>query len=77
MRQNITLSLDKELMRKTRVLAAQQGTSISGLLRRYLEQLLNEEETYEAARQHALTLLERGFHLGGKIPCLRERWHER
>lgn len=77
MRQNITLSLDKELIRKAKVLAAQQGTSVSGLLTRYLEQLLNEEEVYETARQQALTLLERGFHLGGEIPCPREQWHDR
>ena len=77
MKQNITLSLDKELIRKAKVLAAQQGTSVSGLLTRYLEQLLNEEEVYETARQHALTMLECGFHLGGAIPCTREQWHDR
>lgn len=77
MRQNITLSLDKDLIQKAKVLAAQQGTSVSGVLTRYLEQLLNEGEAYETARQHALTLLERGFHLGGGTPCAREQWHER
>ncbi|MCZ7625364.1 MAG: DUF6364 family protein [Candidatus Methylomirabilis sp.] len=35
---NITLRLDKELIRKAKVLAAQQGTSVSGLLARRLEQ---------------------------------------
>lgn len=77
MTQNITLRLDKELIRKAKVLAAQQGTSVSGLLKRYLEQLLNEVEAYETTRQHALTLLERGFHFGGEIPCTREQWYER
>lgn len=77
MRQNITLRLDKELIRKAKVLAAQQGTSVSGLLTRYLEQILHEEEVYETARQQALTWLERGFHLGGEIPCPREQWHDR
>ncbi|NJD67581.1 MAG: hypothetical protein C3F12_06480 [Candidatus Methylomirabilota bacterium] len=74
---NITLRLDKELIRKAKVLAAQQGTSVSGLLARRLEQLINEEEAYETARRHALDVLERGFHLGGKIPCPREQWHDR
>lgn len=76
MKQNITLSLDKELLRKAKVLAAQQGTSVSGLLTRYLEQLLNAEEAYETARERALTWLEQGFHLGGKLPS-REEWHAR
>ncbi len=77
MRQNITLRLDKELIRKARVLAAQQGTSVSGLLTQVLERMLKEEEAYEVARKRALAFLDRGFHLGGKIPCIREVWHER
>lgn len=77
MGRNITLRLDNELIRKAKVLAAQQGTSVSGLLTRHIEQLISEEEVYDTARQHALTLLERGFHLGGKIPCPREQWHDR
>ena len=77
MRQNITLRLDKELIRKAKVLAAQQGTSVSGLLTQFLEKVLKEEEAYEVARRRALTFLDRGFHLGGKIPCAREEWHER
>ncbi|MBZ0168990.1 hypothetical protein MELA_00860 [Candidatus Methylomirabilis lanthanidiphila] len=77
MGQNITLRLDKELIRKAKVLAAQQGTSVSGLLTRHLEQLINEEGVYETSRQYALALLERGLHLGGKIPCPREQWHDR
>jgi hypothetical protein len=77
MRQNITLRLDKELIRKAKVLAAQQGTSVSGLLTQFLEKVLKEEEAYEVARRCALTILDRGFHLGGKIPCTREEWHER
>jgi plasmid stability protein len=77
MGRNITLHVDNELIRKAKVLAAQHGTSVSGLLTRHLEQLISEEEAYVTARQHALTLLERGFHLGGKIPCPREQWHDR
>ena len=77
MGQNINLRLDKELIRKAKVLAAQRGTSVSGLLTRQIEQLINEEDVYEVASRHALTLLERGFHHGGKIPCPREQWHDR
>ena len=77
MRQNITLRLDKELIRKAKVLAAQQGTSVGGLLTQFLEKVLKEEEAYEVARKRALAFLDRGFHLGGKIPCTREEWHER
>lgn len=77
MRQNITLRLDKELIRKAKVLAAQQGTSVSALLTHYLTKILEDEEAYEAAQRHALSLLDQGFYLGGKIPSARDEWHER
>ena len=77
MKQNITLGLDKELIRKAKVLAAQQGTSVTGLLTQYLKRILQEEETYADAHKRALTLLDQGFHLGGKILSTRDEWHER
>lgn len=77
MRQNITLSLNKELIRKAKVLAAQQGVSVSALLAQYLTKIMEDEEAYEAAHRHALSLLAQGFHLGGKIPSARDEWHER
>ena len=77
MNQNITLRLDRELIRKAKVLAAQQGTSVSGLLTQYLTKILQGEEAYTVAHKHAVTLLDRGFHLGGKIFSTREEWHER
>lgn len=77
MRQNITLNLDKAVIRKAKVLAAQQGTSLSRLLTRYIEQMLKEEGAYDRARAEALRLLDRGFHLGGTIRATREEWHAR
>lgn len=77
MKQNITLSLEKDLIRKAKILAAERGTSISRLLSDFLAGMVNEEGAYEAARRRALTLLERGFHLGEELPCPREAWHER
>lgn len=76
MKQNVTLSLDKELLRRAKVLAAQQGTSVSALLTRELEELLRRERAYDRARATALGFLARGFHLGGKIPA-RQEWHAR
>ncbi|HEV8306169.1 MAG TPA: DUF6364 family protein [Methylomirabilota bacterium] len=77
MKQNITLSLERELLRKAKVLAARKGTSVSGLLAQYLERVLKEESAYERARKDALAVLARGFHLGGKILTSREEWHAR
>jgi hypothetical protein len=50
----ITLQLDAALLREIRVLAAEEGTSISALLTARLEQIVRERKTYERARKRAL-----------------------
>lgn len=77
MHQNVTLKLEKRLIQKAKILATQQGTSISGLLTHYLERILEEEDAYGHARQQAQRLLDRGFRLGGKILASRDELHER
>lgn len=77
MTRNITLRLDETLIRKAKVRAAQQATSLSRLLTKQLEKALKDEDTYEASRRRALALLEQGFHLGGQRPASRDAWHER
>jgi uncharacterized protein DUF6364 len=77
MKQKVTLSLDKQTIRKARILAAKRGTSISGLLASQIEMLAGEEEAYERAEREALALLDQGFHLGGAIRASRDELHER
>ena len=76
-RQNITLSLDRRVLRKAKILAAKHGTSISGFLAKQIETLVGNEDAYQAAQQEALALLERGFHLGGVIKVTRDELHDR
>lgn len=76
-RQNVTVSLSRQTLRKAKVLAARRDTSISGLLAEQIERLVGEDEAYERAERQAAALLERGFHLGGVIPVNRDDWHER
>ena len=77
MKQNITLSLDKELIRKLKHVAIERKTSISGLLTDQLKRVLEHGEEYEEARKSAVTLLKRGLNLGGKIRATRDELHER
>jgi len=77
MKQNVTVSLEKQTLRKAKILAAKRGTSISGLLAHQIEALVGEEEAYERAERQALALLEQGFHLGGVIRASRDELHER
>ena len=77
MKQNLTISLDRQTIRKAKIVAARRDTSISGLLAQQLEMLVGEEEAYERAERQALELLDKGFHLGCSAPASREELHER
>jgi hypothetical protein len=76
-KQNLTVSLPRQTIRKAKILAARRGSSISSLLAEQIEILVGEEEAYERAERQATALLEQGFHLGGVIRGTREEWHER
>jgi hypothetical protein len=76
-KQNVTISLDRQTIRKAKIVAARRDTSISGLLAQQIEILVGEEEAYERAERQAVALLGEGFHLGGGAPASREELHER
>ena len=76
-KQNVTISISRETVRKVRILAARRSTSISGLLAEEIEKLVGDEDLWERSERAALALLEHGFHLGGRITASRDEWHER
>lgn len=78
-RQNITLSIPKELLTEVKIIAAKRNTSISGLLTQMLERLVGEEDAYEQAKRRQLRMMKEGFDLGtyGNITVTREELHER
>lgn len=76
-KQNLTVSLPRQTLKKAKILAARRDTSISKLLAEQIEILVGEEEAYEKAQRQATVLLEQGFHLGGVIRSSRDEWHER
>jgi Family of unknown function (DUF6364) len=53
MRTKITLQIDADLLREARILAAGEGTSISELLSRKLEEAVRERKGYDQARRFA------------------------
>jgi hypothetical protein len=75
--QNITVRLNRRVLRKAKVLAAKRNTSINGLLAEQIEALVGEDDAYEQAQRRALALLDQGFHLGGRIESTRDEWHDR
>lgn len=76
-KQNLTVSLDRETIRKAKVIAAQRATSISGLVAEQLDILVGKAEAYERAKRQALAMLDEGFHLGGQVWATRDELHER
>ena len=77
MKQNITLAVDKQLLRRARAFAAQRGTSISAMLASELREIVERESAYEQAKAKALAQLASPFRLGGAKITDREVLHER
>ncbi len=78
MRQNLTLQLDSDTIRRARVLAARRSTSVSRLVAAEIDRLVREDEAYDRAMGEALRELERDYDLGsgGQLPK-REALYER
>jgi len=77
MKANITLKLDRGLIREARILAAEQGSSISAMLGARLEEIVRERKAYHRARKRALARLRRGMDLRWTPPGSRDELHER
>ena len=74
-KRNVTIRLDRETLKKVKVIAARQSASISDLLAQRIEILAAEGQGYELAHRQAIVLLEQGFHLGGGIRIRRDELH--
>ena len=77
MKTTIALKLDSALLQEVKILAAQEGTSISALLAARLEQIVRDRRTYERARKRALARLREGMNLHWTPPRSRDELHER
>ena len=77
---NITLTLDDDLVKEVRKIAADRETTLTGLVRAYLEQIA-AENAKSGRKRRELEALERSFELVkvrlGKRNWKREDLHER
>jgi hypothetical protein len=74
---NITVSLAEEVYRRARIRAAERGTSVSALVREYLESLGAEESDFEKRKRlqdEVLSSITR-FRAADRLP--RDEAHER
>ncbi len=76
---NVTLALPEDLLRRLKIIAAKQDTSISKMLVRTLEQVADQDEGYAKAQCGMLQDMRRGYKLGtnGRIKWDRDSLHER
>jgi len=77
MRRNITLKVDADLLREVRVIAAEEGRSVSALLAERLEAAVRERKAFARARRRALARLREGLNLRWTPARSRDELHER
>ena len=74
---NLTIKIDKALLRKIRVLAAEKDTSISALVAEAIEQTSTQSGRYEEAKRRAIARMNSGIELNWEKPLSRDELHER
>ena len=74
---NVTVSLDDETWRKARITAAEANTSVSALVKRFLDELGSGETEFERLKREERTLRAgiKGFSAGDNLT--RNELHER
>jgi hypothetical protein len=77
MKTKVTLKLDVNLLREARVLAAEEGRSISAFLAHRLEALVRERRAFDKARRRALARLREGLDLRWAPARSWDELHER
>jgi hypothetical protein len=78
-KQNITLSLPREILKKGKMLAAKKGVSLNELVRELLQANTENEEEYQASAERQIKRMKEGIRLGtkGKISWKRDQLYQR
>jgi hypothetical protein len=77
MKTNVTLKLDADLLREAKILAAEEGTSVSAMLANRVEELVRDHRGFDRARRRALGRLRHAPTLDWRRPASRDELHER
>lgn len=78
-KQNITLSLPREILKKGKILAAKKGISLNELVRELLQLNTENAEEYQASAERQIKRMRGGIQLGtkGKISWKRDQLYQR
>ena len=74
--QNLTLSIEKEVLLEARKYALEHRTTVNQLVRDYLTNLAGLDERRRLARERLLAAMDRGIDIG-PITWTRDDLHER
>jgi hypothetical protein len=78
-KQNITLSIRKDVLQKVKIIAVKRSTSVSAMMTKLLEDIVALDEGYQTASQKHIRLLQQEIDLGtnGSIDWSRDELHAR
>ena len=74
---NITLTVPAEVLRRARIRAAEQGTSVSGLVREFLVSLAEIDDRFHRLQQLQDEVLDEIEPFSGRDRLSRDEVHER
>jgi plasmid stability protein len=74
---NLTITVDDEILRRARVRATEQDTSVNSILRDYLAAYAAAGQTWETAADAILRLSEQSRSVRGEARWTRDELHER
>ena len=74
---NITLRLDRDVLREMRILAAERDTSISELVTVKFREEISQKRVRQIAQMKSLARMRRGYDLGFTPPASRDELYER
>jgi len=74
---NLTLSVDEELLRASRTIAIDRNTTLNGMVREYLEQLVRGDERRLMALARLKERMKAGLYEVGSRDWTRDDLHER
>ena len=78
-KQNITLSIRKDVLQKVKIIAVKRSSSVSAIMTNLLENIVALEEGYQTASQKYNRVLQQEIDLGtkGSIDWSRDELHAR
>jgi hypothetical protein len=74
---NLTMRMDENILREARRIALERGTTVSAMIREYLDGLVMEEDRKDRARREILEMCQNSTAEIGRKDWSREDLHDR